>query len=115
MGSCRAWSVYLITLLLGRLKSSKLLTSIVHIISKKLTTALLESAEKRGGRRKYFMIHLNKRMLPTRRGSNPQPSDLQLEANTTEQPRLAKELLHSVVYDLGLLSVCSGLTVDYPG
>ena len=33
MGSCRAWSVYLSILLMGRLKSSKRLTGIVHVLS----------------------------------------------------------------------------------
>ena len=42
MGSCRARSVYLTTRLLGR-QSSKRLTSIVHNLRQKLTTALLES------------------------------------------------------------------------
>ena len=48
MGSCRARSVYLATLLLNRLKSSKRLNSIMLILfRRKLTTACLESAEGR--------------------------------------------------------------------
>ena len=47
MGSCRAWSVYLTTLLLGRLSPLKQLTSNKHILSPETTTALLESAEGR--------------------------------------------------------------------
>ena len=41
----------------------------------KLTTALLESAERQNDHRKYFMINLHERMLPTQRGSNTQLPD----------------------------------------
>ena len=66
MGSCRARTVYLTILLLGR---PKRLTSIVHILSPENDKWRKEEND----RRKYFMINIHKRMLPTRRGSNPQP------------------------------------------
>ena len=38
-------------------------------------------------RRKYFMINLYKRMLPTRRGLNLQPPDILSDAHPTEPLR----------------------------
>ena len=35
-------------------------------------------------RRKYFIINLHERMLPTRRGSNPQPPDHQSDTHPAE-------------------------------
>ena len=64
--------------------SSKQLASIVHIL-------LPETDNCRKGEndsRKYFMICLHERMLPTGRESNPQP-DLQSDAHPTESsPRV---------------------------
>ena len=68
MGSCRARSVYLTTRLLGRL--SPLSGLLCTFFRQKLTTALLESAEGR----KYFMINLHERMLPTSAGVEPATS-----------------------------------------
>ena len=39
--------------------------------------------------RKYFMINLHEKMLPTPRGSNLQSPDHQLNAHPTESPRSA--------------------------
>ena len=47
MGSCRAWSVYLTTHLLGRLSLLSGLPVLCTFFCQKLTTALLESAEGR--------------------------------------------------------------------
>ena len=58
------------------------LTSIV------LTTTRLEPVEG-NDRTKYFMINLHERMLPTQRGSNPQPPNHQLDTHPTEPPRPA--------------------------
>ena len=41
--------------------------------------------------RKYFMISLHERMLPSRRGSNPQPPDHQSDEHPTEPPRPATQ------------------------
>ena len=57
------------TCLLGRL-SPVMYTFFLQ----KLTTALLELAEGNDCR-KYCMINLHERMLPTQRGLNPQPPD----------------------------------------
>ena len=65
MGSCQARLVYLITLLLGRLRPLSGKPVLCTFFRQKLITALLESAEE-NDRRKYFMITLHKRMLPTR-------------------------------------------------
>ena len=69
---------------------SKPLTSIVHIlstadncpswISRRETTALLESAGE-NDHRKYFRINPHERMLPTRRGPNSKPPDHQLDTH----------------------------------
>ena len=64
MGSCRARSVYLTTRLLGRLSPLSGSPVLCTFFRQKLTTALLESAEW-NDRRKYFMINLHERMLPT--------------------------------------------------
>ena len=68
MGSCRARSVDLITLLLSRLNPLSGKTSIVHFFRQKLTTAPWISGRERTIVEKYFMINLHDRMLPTRRG-----------------------------------------------
>ena len=47
MGSCRAWSVYLTTHLLGRLSPLSSSPVLCTFFRQKLTTALLESAEGR--------------------------------------------------------------------
>ena len=73
MGSCRARSVYLTTRLLGRLSLSGS-PVLCTFFRQKLTTALLESAEKKNERRKYFMINLHERMLPTSAGVEPATS-----------------------------------------
>ena len=46
-----------------------------------------EMREWENDHRKYFMINFHERMLPTRRGSNPQPPDHQSAEHPTEPPR----------------------------
>ena len=95
MWSCRAWLVYLTTHLLGRLSPLSGKPVLCTFFHQKLTTALLESAGE-NDRRKYFMINLHERMLPTWRGLNPQPPDHQLDAHPTEPPRLACMQVNSI-------------------
>ena len=74
----------------GQASSSKQLISIVHILSP-VTDNFLHQWKRENDSRKYFMIILHKRMLPTQRGSNPQP-DQQSDTYPTEPLRLAKML-----------------------
>ena len=52
---------------------------------------ILDQCKGENDRRKYIMINLRERMLPTRRGSNPQPPDHQSDAHPTEPPSPAWE------------------------
>ena len=54
----------------GQAESSKRLTCIVHILSPETDN----SAEGKNDRRKYFMINLHERMLPTSAGVEPATS-----------------------------------------
>ena len=74
MGSCRARSVYLTTRLLGRLSPLSGKPVLCTFFRQKLTTALLESAKGENHHRKYFMINLHERMLPTSAGVEPATS-----------------------------------------
>ena len=74
MGSCLAWSVYLTTRLLGRLGPLSGLPVLCTFFRQKLTTALLESGKGETDRRKYFMINLHERMLPSSAGVEPATS-----------------------------------------
>ena len=72
VGSCRGRSVYLTTLVLGRLSPLSVYSVLCTFFRQKLTTALLESAEGRGwprkgenDRRKYVMINIHEWMLPS--------------------------------------------------
>ena len=62
----------------GQAKSSKRLTSIVHILSPE-TDNFLNQQKGENDRRKYFMINLHERMLPTSAGLSPRPPGLQLD------------------------------------
>ena len=66
MGSCRARSVYLTTLLLGRL-SPKRLISIVHILLPETDNCPSWISRREKMTVKYFMINLHERMLPMMR------------------------------------------------
>ena len=69
VGSCRARSVYLTTHLLGRLSHVSGQPVLCTFFRQKLTTALLLNQGKgEDDRRKYFMINLHERMLPTSAG-----------------------------------------------
>ena len=65
--------------------SSRLLTSIVHILSPE--TAFLNQQKAEIDRRKYFMINLHERMLPTSAGVEPATSGLQSDEHPTEPQR----------------------------
>ena len=74
--SCRARSVYLITLLQGRLSPLSVWPILAHILSPEADICLSWiSGKGENDRRKYFMINLHERMLPIRRGSNSEPPD----------------------------------------
>ena len=60
-----------------------------HSYARNWQLSFLNQRKGESDRRKYFMINLHERMLPTRRGSNPQPPDLQSDAHPTEPPRPA--------------------------
>ena len=72
MGSCRARSAYLTTRLLGRLSPLSAKPVLCTFFRQKLTTALQRKEE--NDRRKYFLINLHERMLPTSAGVEPATS-----------------------------------------
>ena len=74
IGSCRARSVYLTTRLLGRLSPLSGKSVLCTFFHQKLTTALLNQRKGESNRRKYFMITLHERMLPTSAGVEPATS-----------------------------------------
>ena len=78
MGSCRARSVYLTTRLLGRLESSKQLTSIVHILSPETDNcpSWISGRERMTVENISWSISTKECCRP-RRGLNPQPPGLQ--------------------------------------
>ena len=78
-GSCRAWSVYLTTLLLGRLSPLSGKPVLCTFIRQKRQLPFLNQQKGENDRRKYFMINLHERMLPTSAGLNPRPPRLQLD------------------------------------
>ena len=88
MGSCRAQSSLPNHTFTGQAKSTKQLTNIVYILSPE-TDNFLNQRRWENNSRKYFMISLYERMLPTQQGSSPQPPDHQADTNPTEPPRLA--------------------------
>ena len=92
MGSCLARTVYLTTLLLGRLSTLKRLTSLVY-----RNWQLPFSNQQKEKNRKYFMINLHERILPTRRVSNRQSPDHQSDMHPIEPSRLA---IHMKCQDL---------------
>ena len=72
MGSCRARSVYLTTRLLGRL--SPLSQYCAHSFARNWQLPFLNQRKGENDRRKYFMINLHERMLPTSAGVEPATS-----------------------------------------
>ena len=101
MGSCRARSVYLTTLLLGRLSPLKQLTSNKHILSPETTTALLESADGREWPVKIFHDKSPWKNVANLMGVEPAiPPDHQSDAHPTEPLRLAR--YGSVQYGVSL-------------
>ena len=82
----------------------------------KLTTALLESAE-RNDRRKYFKINLHERMCRTWRGLNVRP-DHQLDTHPIEPPRPThREKMYFLICmpnELACRAVQSDRSLDYP-
>ena len=91
MGSCWEWSVYLTTLLLG---SKSLNQYCAHSFTRnwQLPHELADKGDNES--RKYFMINLHGRMLPTQWGLNLQPPDHQSNAHPTESLRLALGYWH---------------------
>ena len=90
MRSCRVRSVYLTTLLLGRLSPLNALTSIVYILSPETDKyPSWISGRKRMAVENISWSNLHERILLTWRGSNPQPPDHQLDAHPTKPPRQA--------------------------
>ena len=87
---------YLTTLLLGRL--SPLNQYCTHSFTRNWQLPFLKG---QNDCRKYFMINLHERMLLTRRGSNPQPLDLQSDTHPNEQPRPAyMQIIKSQTYQI---------------
>ena len=74
MGSCRARSVYLTTRLLGRLSPLNVNQYCAHSFARNLQLPFLNQRKGENDRRKYFMINLHERMLPTSAGVQPATS-----------------------------------------
>ena len=72
MGSCRARSVYLTTHILGRLSPLSGSPVLCTFFRQKLP--FLNQRKGENDRRKYFMINLHERMLPTSAGVEPATS-----------------------------------------
>ena len=89
MRSCRARSFHLTTLLIGRLSPLSGQPVLCIFFRQKLTTALLESRKGENDRRKYFIISLHERMLPSRQKLNPQLPDRLSDARPSEPPKPA--------------------------
>ena len=87
-GSYRVWSVYLTTLLLGRLSPLSYKPVLCTFFRQKLTN-FLNQLKGENERKKYFIFNLHKITLPTRRRSNPEPPDHQLDTYPPEPPGLA--------------------------
>ena len=65
LGSCRAWSVYLTTRLLGRLSPQVVNQYCAHSFARNWKLPFLNQRKGENDRRKYFMIKLHEKMLPT--------------------------------------------------
>ena len=89
VGLCRAQSVYLTTLLQGRLSPLRGIPVLCRFFRQKLTTAFLNQQKGENDCRKCFMINIHERMLQTRQGSNPQPPHHPSDRHPTEPPRPA--------------------------
>ena len=76
MGSCQAWSIYLTTLLLGRLSPLS--------FTRNWQLPFLNQRKGENDCRKYFTIYQHERMLLTRREMNQQPLDHQSNVHPTE-------------------------------
>ena len=88
-GSYQAWSVYLTTLLLAGLVLRQL-TSIVHILSPETDNCISWiSRRERMTVENSSWSNLHERMLPTWRGSNPQPPDRQSDEHPVKPLRSA--------------------------
>ena len=74
MGSCRARSVYLTTRLLGRLSPPAVNQYCAHSFARNWQLPFLNQRKGENDRRKYFMISLHERMLPTSAGVEPATS-----------------------------------------
>ena len=85
MGSCRVRSVYLTTHLLGRLSPLSVNQHCAHSSARNWQLPFLNQREGENDRRKYFMINLHERMLPTLAGVELTTSCRM--AHPTEPPR----------------------------
>ena len=74
MGSCRARSVYLTTRLLGRLSPLSINQYCAHSFARNWQLPFFNQRKGENDRRKYFMINLHERMLPTSAGVEPATS-----------------------------------------
>ena len=74
MGSYQARSVYLTTRLLGRLSPLAVKQYCAHSFTRNWQLPFLDQRKGENDRRKYFMINLHERMLPTSVGIEPATS-----------------------------------------
>ena len=68
IGLCWAWSIYLTTLLLGRLRPLSGWPVLCTFFARNWQLPFLNQRKGENDRRKYFMINLIERILPTQRG-----------------------------------------------
>ena len=78
-GSCRVWSVYLTTRLLGRLSPLSVNQSRAHSFARNWQLPFLNQWKGESDRRKYFTINLHERLLPNSAGLNLRPPGLHLD------------------------------------
>ena len=82
---------------IGQVKSSKLLTSIVHILSPGTDSCPSWISGRERMTVENNIINLHERMLPTRRGLNPRPHSFQSDANPTEPSRPTLPLIYNII------------------
>ena len=89
MGLCRARSVYLTTLLWAGLVLKAVNQYCAHSFARNWQLPFLNQWKGENDHRKYFIINLHKRMLPTRWELNPQHPDHQSDRHPSEPLRQA--------------------------
>ena len=110
MGSCRARSVYLTTRLLGRLSPLSGNQYCAHSFARNWQLPFLNQRKGENDHRKYFMINLHERMLPTSAGVEPgtswSPVGRRIQLSHRGRLGTAQMMIFSLVVMIGLEKCC---------